>query len=106
MGLDRGQLTSAGFEVFAPLAITGREPAALFPGYVFCHVIDHWRVIDRTLGVIGLVRFGDSPARSEPFGGGEKGGRHQGHRGPFGGGEKSRPYESGALASLSWAQKR
>jgi transcription antitermination factor NusG len=52
-----------GFEVFLPLFQTKRASQPLFASYFFCRIIDHWLVIDRTIGVLCLVRVGDSPAR-------------------------------------------
>jgi transcription antitermination factor NusG len=52
-----------GYEVFLPLVQTKRASQPLFPGYLFCHIVDRWRVINYTLGVLALVRVGDSPAR-------------------------------------------
>jgi transcriptional antiterminator RfaH len=49
----------AGFEIFVPK--TARGP--LFPGYLFVRIVDRWRVVDRTLGVLGLIKYGDSPAK-------------------------------------------
>jgi transcription antitermination factor NusG len=57
------RLEVAGFEVFAPKAKAGRDVMALFPGYVFVRVIDQWQAIDRTIGVLKLVKFGELPAR-------------------------------------------
>jgi transcriptional antiterminator RfaH len=54
-----GRLEAGGFEAFAPLTVSG----PLFPGYLFIHIADHWRAIDRTVGVLSLVKFGESPAR-------------------------------------------
>lgn len=56
-----------GFEVFLPLTkvrITKTESriVAVFPGYFFAHIIDRWRIIENTLGVIGLIMAGDAPA--------------------------------------------
>jgi transcriptional antiterminator RfaH len=56
-------LVGAGFEVFAPKVEMGRQVAALFPGYLFIHIGETWRAIDRTRGVLSLVKFGDAPAR-------------------------------------------
>jgi transcription antitermination factor NusG len=53
------RLEAGGFEAFAPRTTSG----ALFPGYIFIHVGDTWRAIDRTVGVLNLVKFGDAPAR-------------------------------------------
>jgi transcriptional antiterminator RfaH len=52
-------LLGAGFEVFAPRTATG----PLFPGYLFVRIGLTWRVIDRTIGVLDLVKFGEAPAR-------------------------------------------
>src|SRR5580693_6606413 len=52
-----------GFEVFLPLVQTKRASAPLFAGYFFCRIIDRWRSINSTLGVLCLVRVGDCPAR-------------------------------------------
>jgi transcriptional antiterminator RfaH len=62
----------AGFEVFAP-RIRERVPdgmrgvkwriSPLFRSYLFVHIVDRWRVVERTLGVLKLVKFGDAPAR-------------------------------------------
>jgi transcription antitermination factor NusG len=53
-------LRTAGFEIFAPSTERGR---LLFPGYLFVRIVDQWQAIDRTIGVIKLVRFGETPAR-------------------------------------------
>jgi transcriptional antiterminator RfaH len=52
-----------GFEVFLPLVQTKRAFAPLFSGYFFCRIVDRWRSINTTLGVLCLVRSGDCPAR-------------------------------------------
>jgi hypothetical protein len=52
-----------GFEVFLPLVQTQRASQPLFRGYLFCRIIDRWRSINSTLGVLCLVRVGDCPAR-------------------------------------------
>jgi transcriptional antiterminator RfaH len=52
-----------GFEVFLPLVQTKRASAPLFSGYFFCRIVDRWRSINTTLGVLCLVRTGDCPAR-------------------------------------------
>jgi transcriptional antiterminator RfaH len=46
-----------------PLVQTKRASAPLFAGYFFCRIIDRWRSINSTLGVLCLVRVGDCPAR-------------------------------------------
>jgi transcriptional antiterminator RfaH len=52
-----------GFEVFLPLVQTKRASAQLFSGYSFCRIVDRWRSINSTFGVLCLVRVGDCPAR-------------------------------------------
>ena len=52
-----------GFEVFLPLVQTKRASQPLFSGYFFCRIVDRWRSINSTLGVLCLVRTGDCPAR-------------------------------------------
>jgi transcription antitermination factor NusG len=58
-GFAAGRLEAGGFEAFAPKTKTG----PLFPGYIFIRIGDTWRAIDRTIGVLNLVKFGDAPAR-------------------------------------------
>lgn len=57
------RLEAAGFEVFAPRIETRRAAALLFPSYLFVLVVEQWRAIDCTPGVLRLIRFGDMPAR-------------------------------------------
>jgi transcriptional antiterminator RfaH len=59
------RLEAEGFETFAPrtAAEDGGRPVALFPGYLFIRVAFAWRAIDRTAGVVGVIKFGDAPAR-------------------------------------------
>ena len=52
-----------GFEVFLPLVQTKRASQPLFPGYLFALIVDRWRSINSTLGVLCLVRTGDCPAK-------------------------------------------
>jgi transcriptional antiterminator RfaH len=52
-----------GYEVFLPLVQTKRASQPLFPGYLFARIVDRWRSINSTLGVLCLVRTGDCPAR-------------------------------------------
>jgi transcriptional antiterminator RfaH len=62
------RIGEAGFEVFAPqirerVGLRWRV-APLFRGYIFARVTDgRWHPIARALGVLRLVKFGDSPAR-------------------------------------------
>jgi transcriptional antiterminator RfaH len=57
------RLQDGGFEVFLPLVQTKRAAQPLFSGYFFCRIVDRWRSINTTLGVLCLVRVGDCPAR-------------------------------------------
>jgi transcriptional antiterminator RfaH len=58
------RLTANGFETFLPMIHAGpKRVAPLFAGYIFVLIHDQWRAVDRTLGVLKLVRFGDCPAR-------------------------------------------
>jgi transcription antitermination factor NusG len=52
-----------GYEVFLPLVQTKRTSLPLFAGYFFVRIIDRWLVINRTFGVLNLVRTGDVPAK-------------------------------------------
>jgi transcriptional antiterminator RfaH len=66
------RIGEAGFEVFAP-KIRQRIPdgmrgvkwrvSPLFRSYLFVRIVDRWRTVERTLGVLKFVKFGDSPAR-------------------------------------------
>jgi transcriptional antiterminator RfaH len=58
-----GHLEARGFEVFLPRIETKRTVAPLFCGYLFVKIIDRWRVVERTFGVLSLIRFGETPAR-------------------------------------------
>jgi transcriptional antiterminator RfaH len=57
----------AGFDILAPrtkLRIDKRwQVVPLFPGYLFVSIIDRWRIIERTPGVLRLIKFGDAPAK-------------------------------------------
>jgi transcriptional antiterminator RfaH len=57
------RLKAAGFETFLPLTQTKRGGAPLFAGYLLARVVEQWRVINSTLGVLCLVRTGDCPAK-------------------------------------------
>ena len=57
------RLVDGGFEVFLPLVQKKRAPAPLFSGYFFVRIIEQWRAINTTFGVLCLVRVGDCPAR-------------------------------------------
>src|ERR1700722_73607 len=52
-----------GFEVFLPQIQTKRTSQPLFPSYLFARIVEQWRSINYTLGVLCLVRVGDCPAR-------------------------------------------
>ena len=52
-----------GYEVFLPLVETKRASQPLFSGYFFVRIIDRWLVINRTFGVLCLVRVGDTPGQ-------------------------------------------
>jgi transcription antitermination factor NusG len=60
-------IANAGFEVFAPrtriLVGARRRTVPLFSSYIFVRVIDRWRMIERTIGVVSAVKFGGAPAR-------------------------------------------
>jgi transcriptional antiterminator RfaH len=56
-------IVQRGFEIFTPKVRTKLGATPLFAGYLFVRIIDRWRVIDRTHGVLGLIKFGDQPAR-------------------------------------------
>ena len=57
------QLGLRGYETFLPLVETKRAPAPLFRGYFFARIVEQWRTINKTFGVLCLVRVGDCPAR-------------------------------------------
>ena len=52
-----------GFETFLPLVQTKRASQPLFSGYFFVRIVEQWRAINSTFGVLCLVRTGDCPAR-------------------------------------------
>ena len=57
------RVEALGYPVFLPLVQTQRASAPLFSGYFFCRIVDRWRSINSTLGVLCLVRVGDCSAR-------------------------------------------
>ena len=57
------QLGLQGYETFLPLVQTKSASAPLFRGYFFARIVEQWRAINRTFGVLCLVRVGDCPAR-------------------------------------------
>ena len=60
------RVAEAGFQVFMPRIKTriGARwlTTPLFRNYLFGRIIDRWRIVERTLGVMKLVKFGDAPA--------------------------------------------
>jgi transcriptional antiterminator RfaH len=42
---------------------TKRASQPLFPGYLFAFIIEQWRVLNFTYGVLSVVRVGDCPCR-------------------------------------------
>jgi transcriptional antiterminator RfaH len=65
------KLARAGYETLAPQAKfvdRGRDRVcALFPGYVFVHVIDSWHDARWCPGVLGLIMRGEQPAKCPDF---------------------------------------
>jgi transcriptional antiterminator RfaH len=57
------RLQDSGFETFLPMIQTKRATQPLFAGYLFCRIVEQWRSINTTFGVLCLVRVGDCPAR-------------------------------------------
>jgi transcriptional antiterminator RfaH len=57
------QLEHRGFETFLPLIETKRATQPLFASYFFIRIESQWQVINRTFGVLCLVRVGDCPAK-------------------------------------------
>jgi transcriptional antiterminator RfaH len=57
----------AGFETFVPRirVKVGAQwrTTPLFGCYFFVRVVDRWRILERTMGVLNVVKFGASPAR-------------------------------------------
>lgn len=57
----------AGFETFVPRirVKVGAQwrTTPLFGCYFFVRVVDRWRAIERTMGVLSVIKFGASPAR-------------------------------------------
>ena len=49
------RLIEGGFEVFLPKVKTKRAAEPLFHNYLFVKIVDRWRAIDRTLGILRLV---------------------------------------------------
>ncbi len=63
-------LERKGYEVMVPLNLesgTRRNPLALFPGYIFCHLDPNYPLpVLKTPGIHGLVGYGKQPARLGP----------------------------------------
>ena len=57
------RLEGTGFATFNPKTLEGVRATSLFRNYLFVQIEDRWRVIERTHGVIGLIKTGDCPAR-------------------------------------------
>jgi transcription antitermination factor NusG len=57
----------AGFETFVPkirVKVESRwRTTPLFAGYFFVRVIEQWRAIERTMGVLTVVKVGATPSR-------------------------------------------
>jgi transcription termination/antitermination protein NusG len=54
-----------GFETYLPMCRPSRRSTKvvpLFPGYLFVYVVDRWRCILGTKGIVNVLRAGDSPA--------------------------------------------
>src|SRR5580704_17041928 len=60
-------IAQAGFEVFVPKmrVKVGSQwrTTPLFAGYLFARIVDQWRVLERTLGVLSVVKVGATPLR-------------------------------------------
>jgi transcriptional antiterminator RfaH len=60
-------LARRGFEIYLPQIREHRgrivRIAPLFPSYLFVRIIDRWHVIDSTVAVIRVLRFGENPSR-------------------------------------------
>jgi transcriptional antiterminator RfaH len=58
-----GHLQTRGYEVFVPKIELRRTVEPLFRGHCFVVIWDRWRAVERTFGVLSLIKFGDVPAR-------------------------------------------
>jgi transcriptional antiterminator RfaH len=56
-------IAQRGYELFIPKVRTKHGATPLFAGYLFVRIVDRWRVIERTMGVLSLIKFGDHPAK-------------------------------------------
>jgi transcription antitermination factor NusG len=52
-----------GFEVSLPIVETKSSFRPLFTGYLFCIIVEQWRIINSCFGVLCLVRTGDCPCK-------------------------------------------
>jgi transcriptional antiterminator RfaH len=57
------QLELRGYQTFLPLVSTKRASAPLFASYFFVLIVEQWRSINTSFGVLGLVRVGDCPSK-------------------------------------------
>jgi transcription antitermination factor NusG len=75
----------AGFETFTPRIRVKNgarwRTTPLFGSYFFVRVVDRWRILERTMGVLSVVKFGVAPARCPDE---EIGGLRSGLQGPPG----------------------
>jgi transcription antitermination factor NusG len=57
----------AGFETFIPRIRVKNgarwRTTPLFGCYFFVRVVDRWRILERTIGVLHVIKFGGAPAR-------------------------------------------
>jgi transcription antitermination factor NusG len=60
-------VAQAGFEIFTPKIRTRLDSrwrtVPLFAGYLFVRIVDRWRILERTLGVLNVVKVGTTPSR-------------------------------------------
>jgi transcription antitermination factor NusG len=58
----------AGFETFVPKirVKVGAQwrTMPMFAGYLFVRIVDQWRALERTMGVLNVVKVGTTPSRS------------------------------------------
>jgi transcriptional antiterminator RfaH len=57
-------LAQVGFETYLPVINGKTRPNPLFPGYLFVRIgTTGWMRVENTIGIVGLLRSGDAPAR-------------------------------------------
>jgi transcriptional antiterminator RfaH len=57
------RIEETGFEIFMPQTrMRDARVVALFPGYLFVRIIEQWRAVAKTIGVLGLIMSGERPA--------------------------------------------